>query len=262
MSNFVDDCVVEEKEKDSSTQFLQMQKNQLFDIQEYFDRYCNVLPNFGFNSAKNDINLINAYLLSILVIEQIIEPTATKKNIQFVSLRLGDIQFFDVMIFLGGATSLDSFLKVYKTKETKGFVPYEWFDCPEKMNNKEFPAYDAFFSILRNSNTRENDYNDFQNHVNSDLTTEQTVPKLGMHRIPPTGVEIYSVLQSVWENNNKQNFSVFLESHNNKDVFPTLEARKKLIDFYHNKGIDMLKLGCTIPNLAKFCLLKSTDSKL
>ena len=34
-----------------------------------------------------------------------------------------------------------------------------------------------------------------------------------------------------------------------------------MIDFYHNKGIDMLKLGCTLPNLAYICLHKSTDSK-
>ena len=44
VSNFVDDCVVEDEEKDSSTQFLQMQKNHLIDLQEHFDHYCNVLP--------------------------------------------------------------------------------------------------------------------------------------------------------------------------------------------------------------------------
>ena len=32
VSNFVDDCIVEEEEKDLSTQFLQMQKNQIFDL--------------------------------------------------------------------------------------------------------------------------------------------------------------------------------------------------------------------------------------
>ena len=35
---------------------------------------------------------------------------------------------------------------------------------------------------------------------------------------------------------------------------------QKMIEFYNNKGIDMLKLGCTLHNLAKFCLHKSTDS--
>ena len=62
LSNVVDDCIVEEEEKDISTQFLQMQKNQLIDLQEHFERYCNVLPVFGFNSAKYDINLIKSYL--------------------------------------------------------------------------------------------------------------------------------------------------------------------------------------------------------
>ena len=82
-----------------------------------------------------------------------------------------------------------------------------------------------------------------------------------MDRIPPTGAENYSSSQSVWESNNMQNFSDFLKWYNNKDVVPTLEAMQKLIEFYHNKGIDMLKLGCTLPNLANICLHKSTDSK-
>ena len=36
----------------TSTQFLQIQKKQLIDLQEHLERYCNVLPIFGFNSAK------------------------------------------------------------------------------------------------------------------------------------------------------------------------------------------------------------------
>ena len=167
------------------------------------------------------------------------------------------------MNFLGGATSLDSFLKACKTKETKGFFPYEWFDCPEKMNNKELPPYDSFVSVLRNSNPLEKEYNDFQYLVNSGLTTEQAVVKLRKDRIriPPTGAKNYLYLQSVWENINMQYFSDFLKWYNNKDVVPTLEAMQKMIDIYHNKGIDMLKLGCTLPNLANICLHKSTDSK-
>ena len=50
------------------------------------------------------------------------------------------------MNILRGATSLDSFLDAYKTSETEGFFPYEWFDCPQKMNNSELPPNDAFFS--------------------------------------------------------------------------------------------------------------------
>ena len=51
VSVFADDCIHEEEEKYLSTQFLQMQKNQIIHLQEHFERYCNVLPVFGFNSA-------------------------------------------------------------------------------------------------------------------------------------------------------------------------------------------------------------------
>ena len=40
----------------ASTHFLHRQKNLLFDLQEFQERYCNVLPVFGFNSAKNTIS--------------------------------------------------------------------------------------------------------------------------------------------------------------------------------------------------------------
>ena len=54
-------------------------------------------------------------------------------------------------------------------------------------------------------------------------------------------------------------FRDFFKWYNNKDVVPTLEAMQKIMDFYHNKGIDMLKLG--FPNLANICLHKSTNHK-
>ena len=147
----------------------------------------------------------------------------------------GEFQLLDIMNFLGGATSLDSFLKTFKTKETKGFFPYEWFDCPEKVNKKKLPLYDSFLSNLRNNNPHGKDYNDVRNLVNSGLTKEQAAAKLRMERIPTTVAENYFYLQSVWENNNMQYFSDFLNWYNNKDVVPTLEAMQKMIEFYHNK---------------------------
>ena len=56
-------------------------------------------------------------------------------------------------------------------------------------------------------------------------------------------------------------FKDFLRWYNNKDVVPTLEAMQKMLVFYHKKGINMLKLGCTFPNLANICLHKSTTAK-
>ena len=58
-----------------------------------------------------------------------------------------------------------------------------------------------------------------------------------------------------------KSFEDFLMWYNNKNVVPTLEAMQKTIQFYHQKEIDILKSGCTLPNLANHCRHKSTGSK-
>ena len=208
---FEDHCFEDEnEEKDASTQFLQMQKNQLIELQEHLERYCNVLPVFGFNSAKYDINLIKSYLLPILINERNMEPIVIKKANQIVSFKFGDVQFLDIMNFLGGATSLDSFLKAYKTAETKGFFPYEWFDCLQKMNNSEFPPYDAFFSKLRNVNPLEKDYSDYQNLLSSGLKIEEALSKMKFSKPPPPGEQNYQYLLDIWNQENMCTFKDFL----------------------------------------------------
>ena len=103
----------------SFNSILTERKNQIIDLQQSLERYCSFLLVFGFNSAKYNLNLIKSYLLRILVNEQDIEPTVIKKANQFISFKFGDIQLLDIMTFLGGATSLDPFLKANKTSETK-----------------------------------------------------------------------------------------------------------------------------------------------
>ena len=88
----------------------------------------------------------------------------------------------------------------------------------------------------------------------------QAVCKLRLNKIFPTGDENYAYLRSIWVSEGMKSFKDFLKWDINKDVVPTLEAMLKKIEFYHEKEIDMLKLGCTLPNLAIFCLDKSTNS--
>ena len=57
-------------------------------------------------------------------------------------------------------------------------------------------------------------------------------------------------------------FKDFLQWFNNKDGVTTLEAMQKMVQFYHQKEIDMLKLGCPLPNLVNIFLQKSTNKKL
>ena len=152
---------------------------------------------FGLNSAKYDLNLIESYLLPILVNERDIEPPVIKRADQLISFKFGDIQLLDIMNFLGGATILDSFLKAYKTSKTKRFFPYEWFDHPDKLETTELPADDAFYKKFRSCNPLEAEYTDHVTSLKSGLTTEQAVVELKLPKPPPTGVENYQYLQQI-----------------------------------------------------------------
>ena len=101
------------------------------------------------------------YLLPILVNERENEPTLIKKANQFIPIKFGQVQLFDVMTFFDAAASLDSISKAYRTSETKVFFPYEWFDPTETMQNIESLQYHAFYSKLRSCNTLNVEYRTF-----------------------------------------------------------------------------------------------------
>ena len=121
------------------------------------------------------------------------------------------------------------------------------------MNNSELPPYDAFFSENRNVNPLEKDYSDYQKLFSCGLKTEEALSKRKLSKAPP-------YLFNIWNQELMCTFKDFLRWYNNKDVLPTLEAMQKMLAFCDKKGIDMLKLGCTLPNLVNICLHKSTSA--
>ena len=128
------------------------------------------------------------------------------------------------------------------------------------MQNTELPPYDAFYSKRRSCNPLEAEYTDYVNLLKSGLTTERAVVKLKLSKPPPTGFEKYKYLQQIWKQEQMTSLKDFLRWYNNEDDVQTLEAMQKMVAFYHDKDIDMLKLGCTLPNLSNICLHKSTDA--
>ena len=141
------------------------------------------------------------------------------------------------MNFLGGATSLDSFLKAYKTAETKGFFPYEWFDCPKKMNNSELPPYDALFSKLRNVNPLEKDYSEYQNLLSSGLKTEEALSKMKLSKPPPSGEENYQYLLDIWNHENMSIFKDFNAGTTTKTLSQHSKQCKKCLPFITRKEL-------------------------
>ena len=129
-----------------------------------------------------------------------------------------------------------------------------------RIQNIQF--YDGFYSKFRSCNPLVAEYTDYVNLLKSGLTTEQAVVKLKLTKPPHTGIEIYQYLQQIWKQDQMSSFKDFLRWCNNKYVVPTLEAMQKMIAFNHDKNNDLLKLGCTLPNLANICIHKSTDAKI
>ena len=105
----------------------------------------------------------------------------------------------------------------------------------------------------------EKEFTDFTKLLNSGLSQQEALKKLRLKDVPPSGVDNYNYLQVICEEEQMSTFRVFVKWYNNNDVVPTLEAMQKMMEFYHNKGIDKIKLGCTFPNLANICLHKSTN---
>ena len=77
---------VDDNSRISSTQFLQMQKNELNDLREHFERYCTTFLVFEFNCARYDINLLKCYLILIVAKERDIESIAFERS-ESISLR-------------------------------------------------------------------------------------------------------------------------------------------------------------------------------
>ena len=88
------------------------------------------------------------------------------------------------MNFLGRATNIDSFLKVYKASETKRFCPCEWLDDPDKLRNKALSSGITFFSKLRYCKLVEIEYSKYVNLRKNGMSTEQACVKLKLSRPP------------------------------------------------------------------------------
>ena len=119
----LDDC---DNKRCAFTQFLQIPKNQLSDLQDHWERYCGVLPVIGLKSEKHDLKEMKSYLLPTLVNDRDIEPAVIKKVKQFISFKFDNFQLLDKVNFLVGATSLVSFLKTYKETLSLRKVRQPW----------------------------------------------------------------------------------------------------------------------------------------
>ena len=232
----------EEEDKDLEIRRLRCELKMLSNLRQDFESYYSTLPVFGFNSSRYDLSLIKEYLLHHLLIERNVVPKVIRTGNKYIGMNFLGLQFLDILNFLGGATTLDNFLKAYGASEEKGFFPYEWFDSAEKMNESQLPPIESFWSKLKNHNVLTVDYDKFMDCKKRGIEEKEALKKLKLNTVPKNKEENYRKLQNIWEKENMNTFRDFLKWYNNKDVVPTLDAMIKMIQFYHSKQIDMLKL--------------------
>jgi len=230
MINEAEDVVLDEDEtvSDDETETDEEEKNplkqSLLKLFGQLKGYTSQVPVLGFNSARYDLNLIKQKLPRHLNMHDADGTFVVKRNNEYTCISSSTLKFLDIMQFLAPGTSYAKFLKAYGIEEQKGFFPYEWLDDVRKLDHRELPPHDAFYSSLKGSNISD---------------------------------EEYARCQKVWEERNMKTFRDFLEWYNNLDVGPFVKAVERLQEFYFDRGIDVLKTAISIPGIARQMLFKT-----
>ena len=130
------------------------------------------------------------------------------------------------MNYLGPGTSYSKWVKAYGCKQTKSWLPYEWFDSPDKLVHPGLPDYTAWYS------RQKNDY----------LLTLQE----------------WEIFKRVFREKGVTTFADWLRYYNNLDVGPFIEALEKMKAFYGERGTDICKDAVSLPGIALQYLLRGT----
>ena len=126
--------------------------------------------------------------------------------------------FLDVINYLAPGISYDKWVKTYGAKQTKSWLPYEWFDNADKRDYKGLPPYRCWFSQLKNSFA---------------LTPAE-----------------YDECKRVFQERGMQTFGDWLEYYNNLDVTPFLETIETMKAFYTKICVDIFKDAVSLPGVS------------
>ena len=174
----------EDEDEDLEIRRLRSELRMISKLKQDFENYYTAIPVFGFNSSRYDLNLIKEYLLHHLLLERNVVPKVIRMGNKYIGMNFLGLQFLDILNFLGGATTLDNFLKAYGASEEKRFFPYEWFDSGEKLSVTQLPPIDSFWSKLKNHNVLGFEYEKFMQMKNSGMQEEAILKKMRLKKIP------------------------------------------------------------------------------
>lgn len=213
---------VEKKEKKFakarfSTERVYKRRERLSNIEEDFRRYLRAIPVVGFNSQRYDINIIKGVLVkNLMEVDNKLE-FVVKKMESLTCLQTPSFKFLDITNFIAPGYSYEKYLSAFGVHQSKGFFPYEWMDCLDKLKYRHLPSKECFYSKLRRAHISDEDY---------------------------------EVVATAWRVHNMKSVKDLLIWYNNLDVAPFLEAIENQSSVYKDRGIDMLKEALSLPGLA------------
>ena len=187
-------------------------------------KWFNQVPVLGFNSGHYDLKLIRQHFIPLLAQDP--GTFAAEKNGRIMFINTPKFKFLDVLNYLGPGITYEKWVKTYGATLAKSWLPYEWFDSPDKLDFPGLPPYMAWYSKLKGEYV---------------LTLKE-----------------YDDCHRIFKERGMQTFGDWLEYYNNLDVAPFLEALQKMKEFYTSLGIDILKDAVSLPGVSEKYILRKT----
>ena len=187
-------------------------------------KWFHQVPVLGFNSGHYDLKLICQHFIPLLAQDP--GAFAAEKNGRIMFINTPKFKFLDVLNYLGPGITYEKWVKTYGATLAKSWLPYEWFDSPDKLDFPGLPPYMAWYSKLKGEYV---------------LTLKE-----------------YDDCHRIFKERGMQTFGDWLEYYNNLDVAPFLEALQKMKEFYTSLGIDILKDAVSLPGVSEKYILRKT----
>ena len=192
--------------------------------EEEIGKWFYQVPVLGFNSGHYDLKLIRQHFIPLLAQDP--GTFAAEKNGRIMFINTPKFKFLDVLNYLGPGITYEKWVKTYGATLAKSWLPYEWFDSPDKLDFPGLPPYMAWYSKLKGEYV---------------LTLKE-----------------YDDCHRIFKERGMQTFGDWLEYYNNLDVAPFLEALQKMKEFYTSLGIDILKDAVSLPGVSEKYILRKT----
>jgi len=228
----------------------------LSELETFIER----LPVLGFNSSRYDILVLREQLLSQLNLPEDERAFVCKKETGYLCINTSHFSFLDCLLYLSPGTSLNDFLLGYASEDPdqkKFWFPYEKLRCLSDLQSRDMPVYNDYFSSLKGHNTLETERLRYEGHLESGLSRDEALAKMGLNVEPATGQQNYQSMVRLWQERGMTCLRDLLVAYNIQDVQPMITGLSKLREFYRGHGINLFKECYTVAGASRLLLFQT-----